>query len=262
MTDFTSSNIYSFPGDMQGDYWWQHRHCHKPHLKRTQVIETSKETLINDATGFTRYIVSLVSRILEDGIRGFQVQVQQFYPSQTVGNTVGNDEGNTEEDEEDIDNPMLVIPSIDEYEKDYDKIMHQFNVCVERYNSLVVAETKDFNDIDIYAKNIGYENTQPECCAFCKWSRKCRLNAHYGCKDMPMLECHCPDNQAKFQYMVDDPHFKMPHAHRYCNDGWQKLPWMHDNPLDKHCNHDSLDPIFPRVGIFGKCKNFEKQKPL
>ena len=54
---------------------------------------------------------------------------------------------------------ILEIPGRDEYELDPHKAEYAFKVCVERYNSLVKAETKDFNDIDIYAEKIGYEKT-------------------------------------------------------------------------------------------------------
>ena len=55
------TDIYAFPGP----HGHLHQH-HEPHFKKTQVIETSKEVVINDAFGNTRYVVQLVSKRLKD----------------------------------------------------------------------------------------------------------------------------------------------------------------------------------------------------
>ena len=60
------SDIYAFPGP-----WRYNCNCHRPHFKRSQVIETAKEVVIGDAVGNVRYSVQLVSTKLEDGILGF-----------------------------------------------------------------------------------------------------------------------------------------------------------------------------------------------
>lgn len=230
-------DIYEFPGPSSLIYPLP---CHIPHFKQTQVIETSKEVIINDMKGNTRYSIQLVSQMLDDGHLGFQVRVVHYWPN-----------GQQDEDS----NPMLQIPE-DHFDPDYKKMEKVFSICVQRYDSLVRAETKDFNDIDIYADKIGYEKTKPECCAFCRWCRKSRWHCGHG---EPMLECHNPKNQLDFNYMVDIPDFPSGHCHRY-RDNWQKLPWMQEDPFKRMPlrGDEVLDRIFPKVDPFGKCKNFEK----
>lgn len=234
------NDIYAFPGP---DRCY---HQHKPKLKRSQIIETSKEVIINDAVGHIRYAVRLKSEMQEDGHLGFQVQVIHYYPS----------------DAEEDNNLMLTIPE-EGYESDYKKIEKEFETCVQRYDSLVKSETQDFRDIDIYKDKIGYEETKPDCCAFCKWSRRIHRMHDEHChhhKDHFKLECHNPKNEKDFTYMVDFPAFPNKNAHRYCHDGWQKLPWMRENPLKRIPLREDeiLNRIFPKVDPFGKCKNFEK----
>lgn len=227
------TDIYSFPGP-----WRHHRHHDKPHFKQTQVIETSKDVIINDATGYTRYIVRLLSIHMNDNQLGFKVEVIHRYPGES-------------DDELDL---LLTIPEHG-YEEDYGKIKKEFDICVQRYNSLVKAETKDFRDIDIYKDRIGYKKTHPECCMFCKWCKK--HDCH--CNEDLVLECHNPDNQKKFSYMVDFPEFPHGRPKRY-NYGWQKLPWMDFSPFrpDWHREDGILDKIFPKVDPFGKCNSFER----
>ena len=81
----------------------------------------------------------------------------------------------------------------------------------------------------------------------------------YG-KDHTKLECHNPKNEKDFTYAVDFPRFPNKKAHIYCHDGWQKLPWMKENPFKRMPLREDeiLNRIFPKVDPFGKCKNFEK----
>ena len=85
---------------------------------------------------------------------------------------------------------FLEVPD-DGYEMNYGKALHDFDVCVQRYSSLVWAEMKDFNDIDIYSSKIGYEVLKPRCCMNCKWGQR---NECHGHKHHHKLECHSPVN--------------------------------------------------------------------
>ena len=60
------NDIYAFPSPDRC-----HHHPQKLRFKRSQVIETSKEVIINDAVGHTRYAIRLVSEMQEDGHLGF-----------------------------------------------------------------------------------------------------------------------------------------------------------------------------------------------
>ena len=84
----------------------------------------------------------------------------------------------------------MTIPE-DGWEFDYRKAMESFTTCVDRYNSLVAAEIKDFRDIDIYKDRIKYVETKPCVCMFCKWCRQVYLDQH--CSRWK-LECHNPKN--------------------------------------------------------------------
>lgn len=126
---------------------------------------------IVDAKDNVRYRVFLSSDIVDD-LPAFAIEVVHYYP--------GDEEGGQS---------VLKIPE-EGYETDYKKAKHDFDTCVQRFNSLVRAETRDFKDIEIYKDKIGYKVLEPECCAFCKWSRE---HSH-GCHCKPVIECHNPKN--------------------------------------------------------------------
>ena len=126
------------------------------------------------------------------------------------------------------------------------------------------AEVKDFRDIDIYKDKIGYKETHPDCCMFCKWCRRSdRFDYWNHCHTYPKLECHNPDNEIKFTYMVDDDGFPSDKCHRYCPDGWKKLPWMDEDPFKRIPlrGDEILNRIFPHVDPFGVCKGFDRKDP-
>ena len=219
--------IYDFPGD----YDHHHHKHHKPHIQLTHALEVLKVVNLFDAIGNIRYIVKLCSTKIDD-VFGYKVKVILFYPNE----------------QPDVNNPLFVIPADpDTYEFDYNKAQNDFDTCVQRYDALLKAETKDFRDIDIYAEKIGYVDTTPECCRFCKWCQKNEYDGHY--------ECHNIKNQRQYVFMNDYPkHHK---THRI--DSWQKLPWQKCNPLcGDNYDRDKVNVIFPKVDEFGKCKNFEK----
>lgn len=87
---------------------------------------------------------------------------------------------------------FLEIPE-NGYEIDPYKAENDFKTCIERYSSLVKSEMKDFNDIDIYAKTIGYEVLVPSCCMNCKFGVKRQMPGPHGHPE-EKIECHNPDN--------------------------------------------------------------------
>lgn len=220
--------IYDFPGG-HNQVPPQHSHTH---LTLTHAIETSKEVKLFDAIGNIRYIVKLCSTETDEGL-GFKVMVVLFYPNE----------------QPDVNNPLLVIPEDpNTYEYDYNVAQKTFGMCVQKYDSLLKAETKDFRDIDVYAEKIGYEKTQPECCKFCKW---CVVNSYDN-----HIECHNPKNQRQFLFMADYLPTNKKKVHRL--DAWQKLPWQKCNPFcgDEYYRN-RINTIYPKVDDFGKCKNYE-----
>lgn len=225
---------------------WPHRHCHDEHHQATsQQIQTSKRTDICDAFGNLRYIVQLSSIIENNSL--------QFWT--TVSQILSNDIS-----------AFLRIPEYG-YEPKYTKAQNDFQTCVQRYSSLIDAEMKDFNDIDIYKEKIHYEVLHPDCCQFCKWSRlKDRHHRDCHCHDpFAKFECHNPKNQQVFNYDKAFPPFPNEDAHRYCRpqSAWTKLPWQQYQPEydgDPRPGDQALNRIFPTVDPLGHCENFEKQE--
>lgn len=240
------NDIYHLP---IADHRIYHGSCGQTKLKSSFIVDESKTTQIVDAKGNVRYRVILSSAAEEDKI-GFKVEVVHYYPG----------------DEENGGQVVLRIPEAEgELEFDCAKARYDFDTCVQRFDSLVHAETRDFKDIEIYKDKIKYHVLKPKCCAFCAFSRE---HCHHG--GMPYLECHNPDNQQKFSYMVDCQPFPNQGAHRYCRlDGWQKLPWQEHIPQEyadygyehrkgRFRDDSVLNRIFPRVDYFGTCMNFKK----
>lgn len=108
------------------------------HFDSSYVRETSKNIDIYDRFGKLRYVVELASELMSPGQRGYKVIVSQLI------------------DEEGL-KAFLQIPGDNTYEYDYTVAMCNFNACVKKYKSLIDAEMRDFRDIDVYSKNIGYE---------------------------------------------------------------------------------------------------------
>lgn len=55
----------------------------------------------------------------------------------------------------------------------YENAVGFFNDMVRQYSYLVQAETRDVQDIRIYAKRTGYHRICPDCCATCRWAKPC-----------------------------------------------------------------------------------------
>lgn len=153
---------------------------------------------------------------------------------------------------------FLEIPE-NGYEIDPYKAENDFKTCIERYSSLVKSEMKDFNDIDIYAKTIGYEVLVPSCCMNCKFGVKRQMPGPHGHLE-EKIECHNPDNQQKFTYAEAFPKLPNRDIHKYGhpNSAWQKLPWQPDVPdYGQLPPHDwFMNRIFPTVDPMGTCPKF------
>ena len=238
-------DIYSFPGNR---YHQHHLHHHKKYeIDDTYLVQPSKSVLIMDSFGNARYEVSLSSTLstvaLPDDTRAYKVTVTQFIYSPGEDPTIS---------------AFLTIPD-EGYETDYFKAQHDFDTCVQRYDSLVKSEMKDFRDIDIYKDKIGYEVLDPECCKTCKYAVLAKEpSMHRG---HMKLECHNPENQQAFNYANTYPPFPNRDAHRY--DGWKKLPWqkyIHDHEYDCRLDEHHPYPIFPRVDPMGHCNKYNKNE--
>lgn len=198
--------------------------------KPVHVLETAKMTEIRDAMGTLRYQVVLTGYDIDNNLEGisptkaYMVQVNNcFY---------------------DEDAPLVIITVPNEGDPpltDYPKAVEIYESYVTTYTSLVKAETKDIQDMDIYAEKVGYHHVSPECCATCKWCQEhkdTRMPGHRRQK----LECHSPKNVNEFNFDIDR----------------RDSPCHHD--VYPHWHHPQLRPmpIFPYVKPLGLCDNYEK----
>lgn len=77
-----------------------------------------------------------------------------------------------------------------------------FREYVRAYTSLVKAETRDFQDIEVARERVGYQNVQPECCATCKWCRRHDTPGDFCVGATGRLECWHPANSEACQSPV------------------------------------------------------------
>lgn len=148
-------------------YYEVYRHPHPHHPPRpmpSHVDTTSKSVNISDAFGNLRYIVELVSYPFYNEATGAKDLGFKVIVKNIIENTYGV--------------PFLMIPEGQAWEFEYEIAMKNFKDCVDRYNSLVAAEMKDFKDIDIYKDRIKYVETKPCCCMFCRWCTQVFLDDH------------------------------------------------------------------------------------
>lgn len=249
--DIYRSPIRRLPDDLYSPSW---PHCgwHDSHPIPAFALETEKTVDIVDAKGDIRYKVVLSSTEIENGLRGYKVEVVHFYATDPTAGQV-----------------IMRIPEKG-YEIDYREAQRAFDQFVKRYRALIVSEVADFRDVEVYKDRIDYKKTHPNCCQFCEWSRPCHASKHH-CGQSWQLECHNPANYQAFTPFLDEPPFAncgKQQSHRYCKqaDGWSKLPWQKEPPI--LTRDRSMEPIYPRVEPFGICKNFaplkrkDNEKPL
>ena len=197
-----------------------------PFYKSVYVKETCKIAEITDAFGQLRYKVEMTSfDIVDDG------KYELVYQVQVVNYFYGPE-------------PLIIFeaPDVDQPPiKDINIANKIYADCVRNYTALVKAETRDFQDIDVYKERIEYRETCPECCATCRWCKS-------GLKSIMLdrkLRCINPKNRLEYKndtlpYEYQREHFENLHGHKVMPD-----------------DHSVLD-ITPKVMPFGICKNYEK----
>lgn len=180
---------------------------------------------IVDAFGKLRYKVSLLSYDIYNDIYGviYSVQVTNCFTAP---------------------DPLIIVTIPEEGKPpltDYNIALKIFNECVENYTSLVKAETRDFQDIDVFKTRIDYKVTCPECCETCKFSQHNKHPRNFVFAVDNGLKCVNPKVATEYD-------FDMPKG----------LP--HTDCHNKYANHH-LDKLIvnPRVEPFGLCKHYEKR---
>ena len=211
---------------------------HPPYFP-VHVLETAKLTEIRDAMGTLRYRVVMSTYDIDN-------HLENVFPAKAYMIQVVNDFYDKEA-------PLVIVTVPDEGEPpllDYSIALETYESYVKNYTSLVKAETKEMQDMDIYAEKVGYHHTCPPCCATCKWchEHKCPRSNFPLPPPMPepfkkKLECQCPKNVNEFNFDVDR----------------QDEPCHHD--IYPHYHHPQPRPmpiLFPHVKPLGLCDNYEK----
>lgn len=201
-----------------------------PFYKSVYVKETCKVAEISDAFGQLRYKVQMTSfDIVDDG------KYELAYQVQVVNYFYGPE-------------PLIIFeaPDVDEPPiKDINVANKIYAECVKNYTMLVKAETRDFQDIDVYKERIQYRETCPECCATCRWCKSGLRNVVIDRK----LHCINPKNKIEFKTDIRPYDYR----HNYIEDHYGHRVMPDD--------HATLD-ISPKVMPFGVCMNYEKALSL
>lgn len=192
--------------------------------KSVYTRDSIKVVDIIDAFGKVRYKVSLTSFDIYNDIYGviYQVQVTNYFsaPEPLV---------------------ILVLPEDGKPPlTDYGVALKMFNECVENYKQLVKAETRDFQDIDVFKERINYKVTCPECCETCKFSKHHHTPGNFVFSVDKRLECTNPKVHNEYQFDIPK---NVPYTL-----GNNKYSYHHVNSLILH----------PHVEPFGICKHYEK----
>ena len=114
-----------------------------------------------------------------------------------------------------------------------------------KYTNLVKAETRDMQDMSIYADKVNYKLTCPACCITCKWAQKRKTPKDYVVNVTGKLECHNPKNITEYNFDIDcenSIHIK----ERPCP------------PYYKPKNDFKLT-LHPNVQPFGLCDNYARR---
>lgn len=64
--------------------------------------------------------------------------------------------------------PQIILK---EFKQHFNEAYAFYLKCIDEYKYLVIAETRHFQDIKIYADKIDYHMIEPDCCKNCKWSK-------------------------------------------------------------------------------------------
>lgn len=193
--------------------------------KNVQVHENFKRTDICDAFNNLKYQIQLSSYVQSPDADGIFYVIDVF-------NCMVDPEYNIIKEIPDPTDPCSKPIH------DYEKAISCYNQQVQFYTSLVKAETRDFQDIDIFKDKIDYKIADLSCCATCEFSKQ-------------IDHCHCFN-----EYHVD----WRQHMHKE----FKKLECWNKENSDEYnfdlkpynCHAHKLD-IHPSVDEFGICKNFK-----
>jgi len=117
----------------------------------------------------------------------------------------------------------------------YNDAVADFNRNLDNYKILVRSQSRHLDDIHLYEEKIEYRKTKPDCCLYCKFSKKGRG----GC-----LECHNPENFAIFENL--GPYT----LSGYAGEG------------DSGKFNSSYIKVSPKVDFLGICKNYQRKPDI
>lgn len=199
------------------------RHCSLP---TTQVKETYKVAEITDVFNNLRYKVELTSYdIINSGVYVLAYQIQ------VINYTIDQD-------------PIVIFerPEVDQSPiTNYDDALAIYNECIDTYVTLINAETRGVQAIDVLKEKIEYELTVPECCGTCKWVKleyTTHNHVHHTntSNTHTRLKCTNPLNQ------LDTSSAYMQHQHYHHH---------------QHSHDDVSLFLNPNVNVFGVCPKYE-----
>lgn len=149
--------------------------------------------------------------------------------------------------------PLVIFQCPDEHEAlicDYEFMLKKYNEYVINYTSLVKAETRGLQDMEVYSEKIGYRYTKPKCCATCKWCRKTRTPKNHIVGVTGKLECYNPKNLKDYQFDI-----------RGCHDRHRQFDHCLDyrKPLYFDPKTENKMTIYPNVKPFSVCDNWEER---
>ena len=190
------------------------------------TIETSRTTEILDDFGALRYKVSYTdlddpgSYCPPDDLRykgmNYAVQVISYAYNRVEGTVIVND---------------LFAERKPAFE--------YYNRMVDLYSKLSKAETRNYQDIDIYARKIGYKVIDPDRCANCKYA----LRNPESYKPRPHHEHF---------------HYHKPLYRYFCMN--EKLYVIDEIENETNCRKPKF-PIHPEVSEVGICDHYERLEP-
>lgn len=195
------------------------------------VLETTKVAELKDRFGRTRFKVALTDfdpgeAPCSDDLRGFdrafQVTVVSYCYAEDAVTVVCRDFA------------------------DYGDAARFFGDMTDQYSRLVRAETRDVQDIRIYADRTGYRVTAPDCCATCRWGRACGKG-----------NCLFPDweKNLRGRYVCTNAKLYLPPRRDLEPDRGQ-----HDKVHDYCTGRMHVVDVHPVVDPLGICDGFERQK--
>ena len=192
-----------------------------PKYQSVHTTETTKVSDIRDALNNLKYKVAMTSYDVSDDAYGmiYEITVANYFsaPDPLIILTIP-ERGSGQ-----------IITDLHEAEKIY-------HDCVARYTALVKAETRDFQDIDIYKDSISYKVVTPKCCGTCHWCKQEKTRGDFLFNVTGKMKCTNPENQTAYDFTFGQP-IQHPPFYRQGED--QKLV------------------LHPNVDVFGYCPKYE-----